>query len=325
MTNPRDGGLGWAIIPAAMRVALSGASGLIGSALAAELRGAGHDVARLVRPPAVPGPGDVAFDPEARRMDARALEGVDAVFHFGGENIASGRWTARQKERIRESRVEGTTLIARTLAGLSRKPALLAVASAVGFYGDRGDEVLHEGSAPGTGFLPEVCQAWERAGAPASDAGIRTARLRFGVVLAGHGGALRKMLLPFKLGIGGRIGSGRQWMSWITLKDAVAALRHVLDTASLSGPVNAVSPGTVTNADFTRALGRALRRPAVLPLPAFAARLVLGEMADGLLLASARVVPRRLQATGFEFRHPTIEAALDAVLRPPPRTPASSG
>jgi hypothetical protein len=236
------------------------------------------------------------------------------VVHLAGENIASGRWNAARKARIRDSRVEGTALLARTLAELENPPSVLVCASAIGYYGDRGDEVLTEDSIPADDFLGTVCREWEAASAPAAEAGIRVVSLRFGVILARSGGALAKMLTPFKMGAGGKVGSGQQFMSWISLDDAVRTIDHAIATSDLSGPVNAVSPNPVTNAEFTRALGGELRRPTVLPMPAFAARLAFGEMADALLLASARVQPKRLVESGFEFRHPEIAPALRAVL-----------
>jgi uncharacterized protein (TIGR01777 family) len=295
-----------------MQVAVSGASGLIGSALGESLASGGHRVRRLVRE--APRGDDVAWDPAAGAIDAAKLEGVDCVVHLAGESIASGRWDEDRKRRIRESRVKGTDLVARTLASLARRPAVLVVASAVGFYGPRGDEELDETSAPGTSFLSEVCRAWEKAADPARAAGIRVVHTRFGVVLSKKGGALAKMLTPFRLGLGGRIGSGRQWMSWISLDDVVGAIEHALGNASVEGAVNTVAPRPVTNAEFTATLGRVLNRPTVFPMPAFAARLAFGEMADELLLSGQRVVPRRLVESGYRFRHETLEAALRHVL-----------
>ncbi len=296
-----------------MNVAVTGSSGLIGSALVASLSAGGHRVFRLVRG-IVPGADCIRWDPAGGVRDAALLEGLDGMVHLAGENIAGGRWTQRRKAEIRRSRVEGTARLAETLAKLARPPKVLMVASAIGFYGDRSGEVLTEESPAGNDFLAHVCREWEAATAPAAKAGVRVVNLRFGVVLSADGGALRKMLLPFKLGAGGRIGSGRQYWSWIALEDVVGAIQHALATESLSGPVNAVAPTPVTNAEFTRTLGRVLRRPAIAPLPAFAARIVLGEMADALLLASARVVPKRLQDSGYQFRHPDLEGALRHLL-----------
>ena len=291
-----------------MKVIVSGTSGLIGAALGFRLTEAGHDVGRLVRS-APSRAGDVAWNPAEGTIDAARLAGCDAVVHLAGESIAEGRWNDAKKERIRRSRVAGTELLAKTFAGLDRPPQVFCCASAIGFYGDRGDEVLTETSSSGTGFLPEVCRAWEAACDPAREAGIRTVNLRIGVVLAQEGGALAKMLTPFKLGVGGKIGSGRQWMSWVSRDDLVRVIEHSLTTPSLSGPVNAVS-GAVTNQDFTKTLGRVLRRPTIFPMPAFAARSAFGEMADALLLASTRVEPTVLRESGFRFEQETLEAAL---------------
>ena len=238
------------------------------------------------------------------------LEGIDAAVHLAGENIASSRWTPAQKAKIRESRVAGTRLLAETLSKLKTPPKTLVCASAIGFYGDRSDQRLNEDSPPGTGFLADTCREWEAAAKPAADRGIRVVHLRTGVVLASQGGALAKMLTPFRLGIAGIIGSGQQYMSWISLDDLVAVISFALLKETLRGPVNAVAPNPVTNHEFTKTLGRVLRRPTVFPMPAFAARLAFGEMADGLLLASTRVEPKRLMDAGFRFRFPALDAAL---------------
>jgi len=296
-----------------MRVAITGSSGLIGSALVPSLAGGGRQVFRLVRG-VVPGANCIRWDPSTGVRDGALLEGLDAVVHLAGENIAGGRWTARRKAEIRRSRVEGTARLAEALARLARRPKVLAVASAIGFYGDRGAETLTEESPGGNDFLAQVCREWEAAAGPAAQAEIRVVNLRFGIVLSPAGGALQKMLLPFKFGAGGRVGSGRQYWSWIALDDVVGAIQHALATEALAGPVNVVAPAAVSNAEFTRVLGRVLRRPAIAPLPAFAARLAFGEMADALLLASARVVPRRLQETGYSFRYPELEGALRHLL-----------
>jgi hypothetical protein len=236
------------------------------------------------------------------------------VVHLAGENIASGRWTASKKAMIQDSRVRGTALLCGALAGLSRPPRVLVSASAIGYYGNRGDEILHEASDPGDGFLPRVCVEWEKATEPAAHAGIRVVRLRFGIILSARGGALPRMLTPFRLGVGGVLGSGLQYMSWVALEDVAGIIRHAIERDALSGPVNAVSPSPLTNREFTRTLAGALRRPAVFPLPAPMARLALGEMADALLLASARVEPRALKASGYGFRHPDLPGALRAIL-----------
>jgi uncharacterized protein (TIGR01777 family) len=240
---------------------------------------------------------------------------VEAVVHLSGESIAAGRWTAARKASIRDSRIRGTSLLAGVLAKLAQPPKVLVSASAIGYYGDRSEELLREDSAPGSDFLAGVCRQWEASTEAASRAGIRTVHLRTGIVLARNGGALAKMVLPFKLGVGGRIGSGRQYMSWIHLEDEVNAILHCLNTADLRGAVNAVAPAAVTNAEFTKVLGRVLRRPTLFPLPALAARIMLGEMADALLLSSQRVEPARLAATGFRFRYSDLEAALRDVLK----------
>jgi hypothetical protein len=242
------------------------------------------------------------------------LEDFDAVVHLAGESIAS-RWTEKRKERILRSRVDGTRLLAESLARLKQAPRVLVSASAIGYYGDRGSETVSETSPPGSGFLAEVCQAWESATQRATESGIRVVNVRTGVVLSTRGGALKKMLLPFRLGIGGKVGSGEQYMSWISLADQIRTLIHAIRTDSLRGPVNAVAPAPVTNAVFTKALGRALHRPTVLPMPAFAARLVFGEMADALLLASMRVIPRRLLASGFFFKDREIEPTLARIVK----------
>jgi hypothetical protein len=299
---------------ASPRVAVTGASGLIGSVLTATLEAAGQRVDRLVRRPPAPGAREIRWDPEAGVVDAAALEGVDAVVHLAGESLAVGRWTPARKAAVRRSRVEGTACLARTLAGLRRPPRVLVAASAIGYYGDRGEEPVTEDSAPGTGFLPEVCRAWEAAAQPARAAGIRLVHARMGVVLAREGGALARMLPPFRLGLGGVIGSGRQYVSWIALADVVAALRRLLADEALAGPVNVTAPAPVTNAEFTRTLARVLGRPALVPLPALAVRLLFGEMGQALLLEGARVLPARLEAAGFRVAHPALEGALRAVL-----------
>jgi uncharacterized protein (TIGR01777 family) len=301
-----------------MRILVSGASGLIGTALLQALRAEGHTVGRLVRPEAGrPGPGDVAWDIGGGTIDATALARFDAVVHLAGASVAVLRWTTAVKKRIRASRIDSARLLARAIAEQERPPRVLVQASAVGYYGDRGDEILTETSAPGSGFLSRACTDWEAAAAPAAARGVRVVLLRFGVVLAARGGALAKMLPAFRLGIAGRIGSGRQYMPWLGLEDAVGIVRHALQADALSGPVNAVAPEPVTNADFTRALGRVLRRPTLIPLPAFAARLALGEVADEMLLASVRVVPERLTASGYVFKQPALEPALRSILSAP--------
>jgi uncharacterized protein len=295
-------------------IAVSGASGMIGTALVKELTRQGHRVSRMVRRPAAL--GEISWDPATGRLDPGDLEGLDAVVHLAGENVGV-RWTAARKARIRESRVKGTKLISEALAQLRRRPTVLISASAIGIYGNRGDELLTEASSPGDrsrDFLASVCWEWEAAAQPARAAGIRVVHPRFGLVLSPEGGALKKMLLPFRLGLGGRIGNGTQWISWISIDDAVGAILHAMSTDSLRGPVNAAAPEPLTNRDFTRALGRVLGRPTPFTVPAAALRLVLGEMADSTLLTSARVLPSRLMETGYRFRHPDLEQALRHVL-----------
>ena len=292
-----------------MKILVSGSTGLVGSALVPALQSSGHQVVRLVRY-STSGSGSVTWDPMSGHLSTANLEGIDAAVHLAGENIASRRWTPAQKDRIRESRVAGTRLLAETLAKLKKPPKTLACASAIGFYGDRSDQRLNEDSPPGTGFLADTCREWEAAAKPAVDRGIRVVHLRTGIVLASQGGALAKMLTLFRLGIAGIIGSGRQYMSWISLDDLVVVISNSLSNEALRGPVNAVAPNPVTNYEFTKTLGRVLRRPTLFPMPAFAARLAFGEMADGLLLASTRVEPKRLLDSGFRFRFPELEAAL---------------
>jgi uncharacterized protein (TIGR01777 family) len=257
---------------------------------------------------------DVGWNPQTGRIDSAHLEGHDAVVHLAGENIAARRWTTEQKNRIRESRVQGTKLLCETLAKLRRPPRVLVSASAIGFYGDRGEEELNEASTSGSGFLPEVCKEWEAATEAAEKAGIRVVHLRFGIILGTRGGALAKMLTPFRLGLGGRIGSGEQWMSWIALDDAVGCIDHALSNDLLHGPVNAVAPNPVKNREFTRTLGRILRRPTLFPLPGFVAHLTFGEMADEPLLASTRVIPQALLDCKHVFHYGDLESALRHVL-----------
>lgn len=296
-----------------MDIAITGASGFIGTALARSLTAEGHRVVPVVRREA--GPDAIGWDPAAGTIDAGALEGLDAVVHLAGESIASGPWTAAQRRRITESRTAGTRLLAGALAGLQRPPAVLLSGSAIGYYGDRGDEVLPEGADHGSDFLADVCVAWEAATEPAEAAGIRVAHLRTGIVLDPAGGALAKQLPLFKLGLGGRAGRGDQWMSWITLADEVRAIRFALDH-DVRGPVNLVAPAPVTNAEFTRALGAALHRPTFLTVPRLVRHLPLGigDFLGSLLFVSQRVEPAALGSAGFTFEHATIDAALDAIV-----------
>ena len=296
-----------------MHIVVSGASGLVGSALVPLLTSQGHRVSSLVR--RKPRPGEIRWNPAAGSLDPAALEGADAVVHLSGENVAR-RWTERRKARIRSSRVASTRLLSETLAGLSRPPQVMISASAVGIYGERGDEVLTEESPPGDegNFLVSVAQEWESAAEPARVEGIRVVHPRFGLVLSRTGGALRKMLLPFRLGLGGRLGSGKQWMSWISIDDAVDIVHRALVDNRIQGPINLTAPEPVTNRDFTRTLGRVLSRPAVFAVPEGALRLALGEMGS-TVLSSTRVLPARLLQAGFRFRHPDLESALRHVLQ----------
>ncbi len=295
-----------------MRIAISGATGLVGSELTKALQTAGSEVTRLVRKN--PGATDILWNPSETSFDAESLGECQAVVHLAGENIATGRWTPDKKNRIRESRVHSTRLLAESLAKLKQKPPVFLCASAIGYYGDAGDALQTESSPAGDDFLAEVCAAWEAATAPARDAGIRVVNLRIGVVLSDQGGALAKMLTPFRLGLGGRVGSGKQYMSWIALPDLVGAIRHAIHTEAVSGPLNGVAPAPVTNSEFTRTLGKVLGRPTLFPMPAFMARLMFGEMAEALLLSSTRVSAEKLEQSGYRFEFPDLEAALRGVI-----------
>ncbi|MGI8778393.1 MAG: TIGR01777 family oxidoreductase [Acidimicrobiales bacterium] len=296
-----------------MKVAITGSHGLIGSVLVASLEGDGHQVTRLVR--GLASEGEVGWDPVEGHIDSTRLEGHDAVVHLAGVGIGDHRWTAAHKSAVLNSRVQGTRLLATALAGLDRPPSVFASGSAVGYYGDRGDEELTEASGPGSGFLADVVQRWEAAAAPAAEAGIRVANLRSGVVLSAKGGALKKQLPAFKVGLGGRLGSGRQWLSWIAIVDEVAAIRHVIDCPDIAGPVNLCAPTPVTNGDFTRTLGKVLHRPTAIPTPTPALSLLFGkEMVGEMLLAGQRVLPKVLELRGYVFAHPTLAQALAAEL-----------
>jgi uncharacterized protein (TIGR01777 family) len=300
-----------------MKVLVSGSSGLIGSSLVPFLTSSGHNVTRLVRSKSTSTKADtseIVWDFGGREIAPPSLVGLETVVHLAGENIAEGRWSEAKKIRIRESRTKGTQRLCEALARLAHPPGVFICASAIGYYGDRGEEILREDSKPGSGFLPDVCREWEGATATAAQRRIRVVNLRFGVVLSPSGGALAKMLPPFRMGIGGRLGNGKQYMSWIALDDAVGVIHHALVTEALNGPVNAVSPSPVTNLEFTKTLGRVLSRPTLFPVPTLAARMAFGEMADALLLASARVVPVRLQQTGYRFQYPDLEGALRHLL-----------
>lgn len=293
-------------------VAVTGSSGFIGSALVDALRADGHDVIRFVRrEPSKP--DEAGWDPSAGSIDREALARADAVVHLAGEGIGEKRWTQEQKRRIIQSRVEGTSTVARALADLAAadgvQPVLVS-GSAVGYYGLRGDEILTEQSSAGTGFLAEVCKQWEASAKPAEDAGLRVVRIRTGIVL-GRSGAMGRMLPFFKLGLGGKLGSGRQWWSWVSLADEIGIIRHAIDTPGLEGPVNATAPNPATNAEITKGLGKALRRPAVIPVPTFALSIVMGkELTDEVIMAGQRVLPEVAQTSGYTFRHPTLEEGL---------------
>jgi uncharacterized protein (TIGR01777 family) len=302
---------------ASVDVLVTGAHGLIGSALLPRLRADGHRVLRLVRGEPE-GSDDVRWDPPAGTIDAAALEGVDAVVHLAGAGIGDKMWSTARKQAILDSRRDGTDLLARTLAALDRKPRVLLSGSAVGYYGDGGDAELTETAPPGDDFPASVCTAWEAATAPAEEAGIRVVHLRTGVVLAAHGGALRRMLVPFRLGLGGRIGSGDQYLSWVALDDHVGALCHLLSDESVRGPVNVTAPNPATNREFTHALGVALHRPTIVPTPLLPLKLVYGsELVDRLLVVGQRALPCVLEASGYRFAHPQLDDALRAVLAAP--------
>ncbi len=297
-----------------MRILLTGSSGLIGSELVPFFRGRGHSVTRLVRRPAHEGGKEFAWDPSEGKLDPAALDDFEAVIHLAGENLAARRWSPEFKAKILASRTQSTSLLATTLAGLSRPPKVFVSASAVGIYGNRGDETLDESSAAGKGFLADVCRAWEGATEVAAAKGIRVVNQRTGFVLSATGGGLAKMLTPFKLGLGGRLGSGNQYLSWIDLSDLVEVFNHVLTHEALGGPVNATAPNPVTNLEFTKTLGSVLGRPTIFPVPAFAARLAFGQMADEILLAGQRVMPTKLRESKFSFRFPELVLALRHVL-----------
>ena len=293
-----------------LHVLVSGSTGFVGSALVPFLTTGGHAVTRLVRAAQPPAAGAARWTPDTGAVDSKGLAPLDAVVHLAGENIASGRWSAERKAAILRSRSATTRRLCKTLATFRPRPAVLICASAIGYYGDTGETAVDEKAAPGVGFLADVCRAWEDATAPAVDAGIRVVNLRIGIVLSPAGGVLKQLLTPFQLGLGGRIGSGRQYMSWVALDDLLGIVLYGLRVASVAGPVNAVAPGAVTNAEFTRGLGTVLGRPTLFPIPAAAARLAFGEMAEEMLLASTRVRPGRLTAEGFAFRYPALDGAL---------------
>ena len=295
-----------------MKIVVSGARGLIGTQLVAKLSQSGHEVIRLVR--RSPKSGEIQWNPKSGTLDAAALEGVDAVIHLSGAGIGDKRWTTGYRKEILDSRTDTTALLAKTIASLSRKPSVFLSGSAIGIYGARNDEQLTEVSTHGTGFLAEVCEQWEAAAKPAVDAGVRTVYLRTGIVLSPKGGALKKLLPLFKLGVGGKFGNGKQWQSWISIDDEIGAIEHLL-TANVSGAVNLTAPNPVTNAEFTKVLASVLKRPAIVPVPTFAPKILLGgELADALLFTGQRVIPAALNASGYSFKHSTLESALRSLL-----------
>jgi len=297
-----------------MKLLVSGSHGLVGKALSKSLTKDGHEIINLVRRDRVYGKPEIEWHPNKGVLDPAQIEGFDAVVHLAGESIASGRWTDEKKRRIRESRVQGTTLLSETLAGLSSPPTRFISASAIGYYGSRGDEVLTEETGGGTDFLSDVCAEWEKATEPAAEKGISTCTARFGIILDKEGGALEKMLTPFRLGLGGKVGDGKQWMSWISMDDHVNAVNFVIENDNIRGAVNSVSPHPVTNEDFTKRMGEVLYRPTFIPLPEFAVSMLMGEMGDELLLTSTKVIPKRLDDAGFEFTYPDLKTALEHAL-----------
>jgi uncharacterized protein (TIGR01777 family) len=305
-----------------MRILVSGSTGFLGTALVETLEGQGHEIARLMRPAttrinAAGGRAQtaIAWDPVAGQFDAAAAEGAEALIHLAGASIAGGRWNASRKNLLRTSRVDATRHLIGALAKLQRPPRVIVAASAIGYYGNRGDETLTETSAPGNNFLAGLCREWEAETARAVEFGARVVSLRFGIILAAHGGALSRMVVAFKLGAGGRLGDGRQWMSWLTLPEVINIIRFALANPALSGPINAVTPNPVRNSEFTSVLAKTLHRPALFPAPAFALRLALGEMADALLLVSQRVLPSKLADSGYAFLQPSLASALAEVFR----------
>ena len=295
-----------------MKIVISGASGLIGTQLAKTLKSSGHEVVQLVRRTA--GAGQIMWDPKSGKLDSASLEGCDAVIHLSGAGIGDKRWSDAYRKEILDSRTATTLLLANTIASLQRKPSVFLSGSAIGIYGARGDEQLTETSAHGTGFLADVCEQWEAAAKPAIDAGVRTVFLRTGIVLSPKGGALKKLLPLFRLGVGGKFGNGKQWQSWISMDDEVASIIHLL-TTNVSGAVNLTAPQPVTNAEFTKVLARVVKRPAIVPVPTFAPKILLGgELADALLFTGQRVMPQALTASGYVFKHSTLESALRSLL-----------
>jgi uncharacterized protein (TIGR01777 family) len=304
-----------------MRILISGSTGFLGTALVETLEGQGHSIMRLVRPAtsqkSVAGARaqTVSWDPVAGKFDAAGAEGAEALIHLAGASIAEGRWNASRKDLLRTSRIDATRHLIGALAKLQRPPRVIMAASAIGYYGDRGDETLTEASPPGKDFLAVACREWEAEAERGAEFGARVVNLRFGIILAAHGGALPRMAMPFKFGAGGRLGNGRQWMSWLTLKETVSIIQFALATSGLTGPVNAVAPNPVRNSEFTGVLAKTLHRPALFPAPAFALRLALGEMADALLLVSQKVIPSKLADSGYPFLQPSLAGALAEVFR----------
>ena len=297
-----------------MNIIITGSQGFIANALLPTLVKNGHKIVKLIRTTTNIGKDEFHWDPYAGKLDTNVFDGVDAVIHLAGESIAEGRWTAAKKKRILESRTRPTRLLAETVAVCAHPPKVLICASAIGYYGDRGEEKLVEESSPGSDFLANVCREWEAATAPAAVKGIRVVSLRFGLILSPSGGALAKLLLPFRFGVGGILGSGKQYWGWIAIDDVVGAIHHALVNQSVQGPVNVVAPSAVTNKEFTKVLGKVLSRPTLFPAPAFVLRLALGEMADALLLSSARIEPKKLISTGYTFRYTQLEDALRSLL-----------
>lgn len=297
-----------------MRILVSGATGLIGRKLSGVLEKEGHTVFALTRRASIGSQASITWDPENGKLDPDQIEGFDAIIHLAGENIGGGRWTDARKALILNSRVKGTRLLCEAIEKLQSPPKVLISSSAIGYYGNRGDELLNEESGPGSGFLSDVCVAWEKATDPAIARGVRVVILRTGIVQTAEGGSLQRMLLPFRFGMGGKFGSGKQWWSWIGIDDVIEVVGFALKSEKLRGPVNLVAPHPITNAEFTKILARVLNRPAIASVPQFVLRLVLGEMADALLFSSARVEPKKLREAGYQFHQAELEPTLRTLL-----------